>query len=352
MIEQTRRTFIGGLALAGTFAGTAALGRQAEITAGRDLSFVHPELRPFAAMMLKRGGSMPDPTPETLPAVREMLAGFSPPPLATPAVRKQVVKGLAGRPDVVVYIINAQPGQHRPAILHTHGGGYITGGAAASIGTLQPTAAALDCVIVTVEYRLAPETIFTGSIEDNYTALKWLYDNAAELGVDRSRIAVMGESAGGGHAALLAIKTRDRGEVPLVFQVLIYPMLDDRTGSVVTPAAPIGSILWTPEKNRFGWRSFLGQAPGTSSVPTDAVPARQASLKGLPPAFIGVGSVDLFVNEDVEYARRLIDEGIAAELLVVPGAFHGFDGIAAETPVAKWFTAAKLQALRQAFVSS
>jgi acetyl esterase/lipase len=210
-------------------------------------------------------------------------------------------------------------------------------------------AVALNCVIVTVEYRLAPETTFKGSIEDNYTALKWVYRNAAQLGIDRNRIAVMGESAGGGHAALLAIAARERGEVPLVFQALVYPMLDDRTGTVTTPTAPIGTLVWTSSQNRFGWQSFLGRTPGTANIPSAAVPARQASLKGLPPAFIGVGSIDLFVDEDVDYARRLIDSGVETELLVVPGAFHGFDGLAAETSIARQFTAAKLEALRQAF---
>jgi acetyl esterase/lipase len=349
MIKQTRRAFLGGLAISGALAGTAALSQKAKREAQRDLSFVHPELRPFASALMDQVGGMPDATRETLPALRKMMSGFVPPALAAPSVRRHIVQGRAGRPDVVVYIINAQAGKSKPAILHTHGGGYIMGDAVGSVGLLQPTAAELDCVIVSVEYRLAPETTFEGSIDDNYSALKWLYDSAAELGVDRNRIAVMGESAGGGHAALLAITARDRGEVPLVLQVLIYPMLDDRTGSVVTPPAPIGSILWTTEKNRFGWQSFLGQSPGTEYVPRQAVPARQASLEGLPPAFVGVGSIDLFVNEDIDYARRLINDGVEAELLVIPGAFHGFDDIAPATSVVQKFKAAKHEALRRAF---
>jgi acetyl esterase/lipase len=176
-----------------------------------------------------------------------------------------------------------------------------------------------------------------------------LYHNSEEVGVDPKRIAVMGESAGGGHAALLALTARDRGAIPIIFQVLIYPMLDDRTGTSVHPKSPIGSLMWTGDKNHFGWRSFLGREPGTRDVPSRAVPARYDRLSGLPPAFIGVGSIDLFVDEDVEFARRLIDAGVATELRVVPGAFHGFDGIAAETSLAKDFTSAKLAALRRAF---
>jgi acetyl esterase/lipase len=349
MDKPTRRTVINSLALGAAGLATGAITPRAGAETPPDLAFVHPELRPFAAMMLNQAAAFPDPTRATLPAARAMMANMLPPPLPAPAYRRQMIAGLAGAPDVAIYVVNAQPGAHKPAIVHIHGGGFITGTAASMIAPLQATAAALDCVIVTIDYRLAPETGFAGSIDDNYAGLKWVHDHADELGVDRSRIAVMGESAGGGHAALLAIAARDRGEVPLVLQVLIYPMLDDRTGTVTTPAAPIGAILWTPSKNRFGWECFLGQAPGTARVPARAVPARQASLKGLPPAFIGVGSIDLFVDEDLAYARRLIDSGIAAETVVVPGAFHGFDGIAATTAVAKRFNAAKLDALRLAF---
>lgn len=346
---STRRGFIGGLTLGAVGLATGSLGQGRMAMPGTDLSFVNPELRPIAGMLVEQSAHMPEFTRETLPAARTMMAGMFPPPQTAPAYRKQMIKGPAGAPDVPVYVINAQPGRQKPLIVHTHGGGFITGSAVSMIAPLQMTAAALDCVIVSVDYRLAPETTFRGSVADNYAALKWAYDYAADLGVDRKRIAVMGESAGGGHAALLAIAARDRGEVPLAFQVLIYPMLDDRTGSVTHPAPPIGAILWTASKNRFGWECFLGQAPGTPTVPVEAVPARQADLKGLPPAFIGVGSIDLFVDESVDYARRLIDTGIPAELSVVPGAFHGFDGIAGDTNVAKTFTAAKLNALRRAF---
>ena len=155
-------------------------------------------------------------------------------------------------------------------------------------------------------------------------------------------------SAGGGHAALLAITARDRGEVPVAFQCLIYPMLDDRTGSTRQVPAPIGTIIWTAEDNRFGWRSFLGHEPGGSSVPSRAVPARQENFKGLPPAFIGVGSIDLFVQEDIAYARRLIDAAVPTQLVVMPGAFHGFDAIGSATRIGKSFNAMKVDALRRA----
>jgi acetyl esterase/lipase len=250
---------------------------------------------------------------------------------------------------VSVYVVNSTPHAKRPAILHTHGGGFVSGVAKDSLTDLQRLALELDCTIVTVDYRLAPETNYLGSTSDNYAALEWLYTEAASLGVDASKIAVMGESAGGGHAALLALKAREVGKIPLVAQVLVYPMLDDRTGTVTMPPAPIGSLLWTVKRNRFGWQSFLGQAPGTDKTPAAAVPARHKDLAGLPPTFIGVGSIDLFVDEDISYARRLIAAGVPTQLEVVPGAFHGFDGIGASTKVAKDFTAAKTDMLRRAF---
>jgi acetyl esterase/lipase len=264
----------------------------------------------------------------------------------TPPWVTRTIPGPRGAPDVVVYVINAGPREAlTPAILHTHGGGFIMGTAKGSVRQMQEVAQALDCVVVSVEYRLAPETRFPGALEDNYAGLKWLYANAAALGVDRSRIAVMGESAGGGHAAMLAIAARDRGEVPLAYQALVYPMLDDRTGSTRKTPPYQGVLIWTPQDNVFGWTSLLGVPAGSTRVPYGAVPARVENLRGLPPAFVGVGSIDLFVDEDIEYARRLIDAGVSTTLNVVPGAFHGFD--MAPVTISKAFKAALLTALAQ-----
>jgi len=311
------------------------------------LSVVAPELRPGARQFLQATANSPPLNQESLADFRKMKWDAGP-RLPEIPVEMRKIPGPAGAPELGIVIINAQPGKSLPGILHTHGGGYVLGDAASNAVPLQHLAQALDCVIVSVEYRLAPETTWQGSIEDNYTGLKWLHDHAAELGVDPDRIAVMGESAGGGHAALLALAARDRGEVPILLQVLIYPMLDDRTGSSRAVPESIGKLVWTAASNRFGWASFLGQAPGTDSVPSAAVPARREDLAGLPPAFIGVGGIDLFVDEDIEYARRLTDAGVPTELVVVPGAFHGFDGIGADTVLAKQFNEAKIAALRRA----
>jgi acetyl esterase/lipase len=207
-------------------------------------------------------------------------------------------------------------------------------------------------VVVSVDYRLAPETRFPGSLEDNYAALRWLHANTRELGVDRNRIALLGESAGGGHVATLAIAARDRGEVPVAMQVMIYPMLDDRTGSSRTVPPHLGAYVWDAAANRFGWSSLLGVPAGSPSVPAGAVPARVENLRGLPPAFIGVGSIDLFVEEDIEYARRLIEAGVPTELYVAPGGYHGFDIIVPDARISKRFKAAWSDALSRGLNTS
>jgi len=212
---------------------------------------------------------------------------------------------------------------------------------------MQELASELDVPIVSVDYRLAPETTWQGSLEDNYSALLWMAANARDIGVDPSRIAVTGESAGGGHAALLMLAARDRGEVSLCFQALVYPMIDERAGTSRPLPEHIGYFGWNAEANRFGWESFLGQAPGGGDVPVEAVPSRREDLAGLPPAWIGVGALDLFVQEDIAYAWALNAAGVPVELLVVPGAFHGFDMFVRDAGVSSRFRAAKVDALRR-----
>lgn len=287
---------------------------------------------------------------QTLPAIRAMLAAMNPAePLPDVMVEERMVPVGGDNPDVKIFIINAADGQKRPGILHSHGGGTIAGSAYLSVPRLQKLARDEGWVIVTVEYRLSPETPYKGVIEDHYAALRWMHANASELGLNPDKIAVMGESAGGGNAARLALTARDRKEVPLAAQILIYPMLDDRTGSTVKVPDFIGAILWTPQANQYGWSSFLGMPAGSDDAPPEAVPSRQTDLSGLPPTFIGVGALDLFVFEDTEYARRLIEAGVPTKLLVSPGAYHGFDQLAPDADISKEFAAVQMSALRSAF---
>jgi acetyl esterase/lipase len=303
--------------------------------------------------------------PELLPTLKqfpafelseEMVVSFrrSPgmPPLPAPAPQpvERHVPGSPGAPQVRLWVVDPAPSEKdKPVLLHMHGGGFMMTDPM-WLPRLQGIATDCHCVVVSVDYRLAPETRYPGSLEDNYAALKWVHAHAAELGIDRAKIAVGGESAGGTHAASLAIHARERNEVPIIFQLLIYPALDDRTGST-RPAPPaIGHFMWTASANRFAWSSLLGVPAGSSKVPVAAVPARVASVAGLPPAWIGVGSIDLFVEEDMEYARRLVHAGVATELLVVRGAFHGFDLLAPDAEASKQFSASWKSALRKAFV--
>ena len=312
------------------------------------LRLVHPELRKDIAASL---GLVPRVSQATLGQFRVAMEQWSAPILETVPVERRVIIG-ADHNDITVYVINAKPGTSRPAILHTHGGGFVAGAARFDIRLQQEIAAELDCVSVTVEYRLAPETTWRGSVADNYAALLWLYRNAAEFGADASRIALLGESAGGGHAALLAIEARNRGEVPIVLQCLIYPMLDDRTGSSRRAAPGIGTMIWTEPSNRFGWGAFLGMPPGGPDVPPAAVPARVIDLARLPQAFIGVGALDLFVEEDLVYAQRLISAGVPTEMHVALGAPHGFDGFVPDASVTRHFNKLKMDAFRRAFGTS
>lgn len=338
----------GGLASAIVALGGVALWRHnlSLAQASAAVAGVDPELLPMALQVA--GSPSHGFSDAMLPRLRAGMERFSSPVDPQVPWREEKVPGLPGQPAVTVYVINARPGRPRPAIVHTHGGGYISGRARYFVGEMQRLARALDCTIVTVDYRLAPETRFAGSVADCYAALLWLYRNAAAMGVDPARIAVMGESAGGGMAALLAIAARDRGEVPLAFQCLTYPMLDDRTGSTRAAPAGHGVFMWTADANRYGWRSFLGVEPGGAQVPAAGVPMRCADLAGLPPAWIGVGSIDLFATEDREYATRLERAGVKVRFEEVPGAFHGFDLVAPQTGIARRFAASRLAALKQA----
>jgi triacylglycerol lipase len=219
-----------------------------------------------------------------------------------------------------------------PAILQIHGGGYVMGSHAISHAANMVMAAAVEAVIVAVDYRLAPETRAPGAVEDCYAALCWLATEAPRLGADPTRIAVRGESAGGGLAAALALLARDRGGPAIAHQNLVYPMLDDRTCIRRLPDH-LGAFVWTPQANAFGWRALLGVEPGSEDVPPYSVPARAETLAGLPPAFIAVGALDLFLVEDIDYARRLIEAAVPTELHVYPGAYHGFDVMPDAEPV-------------------
>jgi acetyl esterase/lipase len=229
-----------------------------------------------------------------------------------------------------------QPG---PALLWIHGGGYVMGTAQQDDALCHRFVRELGITVAAVDYRVAPEHPYPAGLEDCYSALTWL---AGLPAIDPARVAIGGASAGGGLAAALALMARDRGELTPTpaLQLLAYPMLDDRTG---TAPKNLNYRMWSPKSNRFGWAAYLGNAD-----PQIAVPARHDNLSGLPPTWIGVGSQDLFRDEDLAYAERLTAADVPCHVEVVLGAFHGFDQVLPKAAVSQSFFASQCASLRTA----
>ncbi len=270
-----------------------------------------------------------------LPAARELLATGL--PFTRPegiSTEVLTVPGAPGDPEVVLRV-------HRPldshlpvgCIFFMHGGGLVMGTAIRDDERMIRWAKRFNCVAIAVEYRLAPETPYPGPLEDCYAGLAYVHQNASALGVEPERIGIGGASAGGGLAAGLALLARDRGSVPIAFQLLIYPMLDDRIGTRSSQWE--NTPVWNPVSNRYGWNSYLPGTAGGPDVPAYAAAARATDLAGLPPTYVMVGTLDGFVDEDIDYANRLIQAGVDTELHVYPGAPHGFDAMARVVPVAR-----------------
>lgn len=234
-----------------------------------------------------------------------------------------------------------------PGFFWIHGGAMVLGSVTMDDLRCKRTAVETECIVASVEYRLAPENPHPAPIEDCYAGLKWFFSHAEHLGVDPGRIGIGGASAGGGLAAALALLDRDRGEMAIAFQQLIYPMLDDRNN---TPSSHYINHprMWTRKQNIAAWSHLLGEPAGSDEVSPYASPARAEDLSGLPPAFLIVGELDLFVDEDIEYAQRLTRAGVATELHVFPGAFHLSDVYLPRSPTSRRWAAVTSAALRQA----
>ncbi|MEU7001488.1 alpha/beta hydrolase [Nonomuraea sp. NPDC046570] len=289
-------------------------------------------------------------TADMIPALRQGIPGMVPPTDEELSrggafeVEERTVPGPSG----VSLLICRPSGVTTPlgAIYHTHGGGMIVGDKRTGMAEMLDWAQELRLVVVSVEYRLAPEHPHPAPIEDCYAGLVWTAEHAGELGIDPGRLLVAGASAGGGLAAALALLARDRGGPALIGQMLLCPMLDDRndTPSSVQMA---GLGVWDRTSNETGWTALLGDERGGPDVSPYAAPARATDLSGLPPAFIDVGSAETFRDEDVAYADRIWQAGGRAELHVWPGGFHGFDRMAPQAAVSQDARAARTRWLRR-----
>jgi acetyl esterase/lipase len=310
------------------------------------------ELQPaITAMAQVRGPAF---TLGMIPAIRRAPSMFPVPTVEDMRrggafeVAERLVPGPAGAPDVSLLICRPTGATNPvPCLYFIHGGGMMmgdnrSGGAATALDHAQ----SLGATLVSVEYRLAPETPHPGPVEDCYAGLTWTVEHAGELGIDLDRLIVGGASAGGGLAAAVALLSRDRGGPRLRGQLLLCPMLDDRND---TPSSHqmAGLGIWDRGANEVGWTALLGDARGGPDVSAYAAPARATDLSGLPPAFIDVGSAETFRDEDVAYATRIWQAGGDAELHVWPGGFHGFTGMVPDAALSKAAVAAQLTWLRR-----
>ncbi len=284
-------------------------------------------------------------TLETVTARRAARAAMpvpAPPPTTTQFRDEQVDANVSVR----VYA-PPEPRADRPCLYWIHGGGYISGTALTVDARINRWVEELDCVVLSVEYRLAPEHPYPAPLEDCYAGLEWTVAQEERLGIDPARIVLAGSSAGAGLVAALALLARDRGGPQPAYQLLLYPMLDDRQ---TTPSSRLaGTPIWGRPANALGWRAYLGPYSGRDDVPAYAAMARAVDLADLPPAFVAVGGADLFRDESVAYGARLLEAGVPTELHVYPGAPHGFDVVVPSAGMSQRCNAAIDDALQRAF---
>lgn len=301
--------------------------------------------------LLRNMGGFTRPKLHDIKGRRAMLANMFPQTQAPPSIPddvEQIVHHVRATDEheIAIYHIRKKTPSDRkpgPAIVHTHGGGFISLTAMSSMTMLAAYVSQTGVPILTIDYRLAPEHPYPVPLEDCWTSLQWIRSHADELSIDLSRLAVMGESAGGGLAASMALMARDRElSPPLAKQILVYPMIDDRTRS--NHAGELA--MWDENDNITGWTAYLGADVGSDRVSSYAAPARTTSVEGLPPLYLECGQLDIFVHEDIEYARRFVAANIQTDCHIYAGLPHGFEGLAPTSTVVQQVFANRIRAMK------
>jgi acetyl esterase/lipase len=313
----------------------------------------HPPIDPelSAALVAMPDDSQPRLTLDNIPALRAARIQATDEELGRGGavdLEERQIPGPAGAPDLSVLILRPARGQGPwPGVYHIHGGGMIMGTRRTGTTEMARWVDEVGVVAVSVEYRLAPENPHPAPVEDCYAGLVWTAGHAGELGIDPCRLIIAGASAGGGLAAGTALMARDRGGPALTHQILMCPMLDDRG---VTPSSQEldGEGNWDRHDNAVGWTALLGEARGGPDVSPYAAPARAADLAGVPAAFIDVGSVETFRDEDIDYAARLSRAGVPVEFHLWPGGFHGFELLAPDAALTRVARSTRLAYVRRA----
>jgi len=248
----------------------------------------------------------------------------------------RTIRGAESELLVKIYEPRNRQNVKLPAIFWIHGGGYVLGHPDGDDSLCESFVEEVNCVVVSIDYRLAPEHQYPAAIEDCYAGLKWTVDNGEELKIDTSRIAIVGASAGGGLTAALALMVRDRGEIEIAFQAPLYPMLDDRNTTPSSYEINEENLpkAWNREANEIAWKMYLG-SNASNQISYYAAPTRAKDLTGLPPAYIFIGQLDPFRDETLEYVTRLAQAGVPVEFHLYPGCFHGFDSIFNNVEISK-----------------